>query len=82
MSTLAYGIPLLLGLSEQAQHLHVPMMESVRDTEYSQDPIASIFVTLSRNDFEVYRAQVNVVAQLSGLRYAVGLVYMRRLPCV
>ncbi|KAJ2516625.1 hypothetical protein H4217_004465 [Coemansia sp. RSA 1939] len=74
MQTAVWAVPLALGLSREAEHLHVELVDVLYDRHFS--PITSAHIALSK-PLQVYGARLVICAQFSGLRY---WMYYWRLP--
>ena len=67
MSTLAYGVPLILGWSRQTQYIQLRCFDGF--IESPSYPVRYLNVQLSHPDAQVYSAQIRIHALLSGIRY-------------
>ncbi|KAI7898335.1 putative adipose-regulatory protein-domain-containing protein [Cokeromyces recurvatus] len=74
LRVLAKSIPLLIGWTDESQHIHIPLIESY--IEKKATPITQAHVTLSTPKLQVYNAQISVIADFHGLRY---YMYHRRI---
>ncbi|KAI8384098.1 putative adipose-regulatory protein-domain-containing protein [Blakeslea trispora] len=63
----AKAIPLLIGWTEESQHIHVPLIESYVETKAA--PFTQADITISTHKLQIYKAQLSVIADFKGLRY-------------
>ncbi|CAO0789722.1 unnamed protein product [Mucor circinelloides] len=73
LHVMAKALPLLIGWTEESQHINVVLLESY--IEKKATPITQAHVTLSSSKLQVYDAHISVIADFRGLRY---YMYHRR----
>ncbi|KAK4517371.1 uncharacterized protein ATC70_000706 [Mucor velutinosus] len=73
LHVIAKALPLLIGWTEESQHIHVVLLENY--IEKRATPITQAQVTLSTSKLQVYDAHISVIADFRGLRY---YMYHRR----
>ncbi|CEP09357.1 hypothetical protein [Parasitella parasitica] len=74
LHVMAKALPLLIGWTEESQHINLVLLESY--IEKKAAPITQAHVTLSTSKLQVYDAHISVIADFRGLRY---YMYHRRI---
>ncbi|KAI8645962.1 putative adipose-regulatory protein-domain-containing protein [Parasitella parasitica] len=73
LHVMAKALPLLIGWTEESQHINVVLLESF--VEKKAAPVTQAHVKLSSFKLQVYDAHISVIADFRGLRY---YMYHRR----